>query len=249
MKPVSSHLTAFTSPKAFDTGMYISDDSPKRTFRGAKNGDRHVLVVGGETHPTGDGKSTVEHYQTIQKFAEQAFGVTEMIGYWSEHDMVTADRRPHIGQIEADDDRMYVMTGYSKWGLAVAATGAQLITDILTGKENRFKELFNPQRSMPDDEKEQEPSEFNVTQEADQLEKEQAKRFEFDGKPAGMYKDPSGEVHYVDLACTHLGCEVVWNDGDKTWDCPCHGSIFDGEGSVTAGPAKKPLKTIDPFQK
>lgn len=247
MKPVTSHLTAFESSKAFDTGMYISNDTPRRTFRGAKDGNRHVLIVGGETHPTGDGKSTEEHYQAIKRFAEKEFGLTKMLGYWSEHDLITADRRPHIGTIEEDDNQMYVMTGYNKWGLAVAATGAQLITDTITGKENRFKELFDPQRKMPDDKKEEESKELNVAQESEQLEKEEGKRFEFDGKAAGMYKDQSGTVHFVDLACTHLGCEVIWNDGDKTWDCPCHGSIFDGEGSVTAGPAKKPLKTIDPF--
>lgn len=252
MKPVTSHLTAFESPKAFDSGMYISDDSPKRTFRGAEGDDYHVLIVGGETHPTGDGKSTEEHYKAIKTFAKQEFGLTEMLGYWSEHDLVTSDRRPHIGPIEEGDNQMYVMTGYSKWGIAVAATGAQLITDIITGKENRFKKLFDPQRKMPDMKEDNESGEgggdeTHVLQESAQLNKEKAKRFEVKGKPAGMYKDVNGTVHYVDLACTHLGCEVKWNDADKTWDCPCHGSIFDGKGSVMAGPAKKPLKTINPF--
>ena len=252
MKPMTSHLTAFESPKVFDSGMYISDDTPKRTFRGAEGEGCHVVIIGGETHPTGDGKSTEEHYEAIQAFAKQEFGLTKMLGYWSEHDLVTPDRRPHIGSIEKDDDQMFVMTGYSKWGLAIAATGAQLITDLLTGKENRFKELFNPQRDMPNAKDEEESGDAdegktNILQDSALLKKEEARRFEADGKPAGMYKDANGSIHYLDLACTHLGCEVKWNDADKTWDCPCHGSIFDGNGNVKAGPAKKPLKTIDPF--
>ena len=82
----------------------------------------------------------------------------------------------------------------------------------------------------------------------DRLPKGQAKSVELNGKPAGIYKDTDGTMHYLDLACTHLGCEVKWNDGDRTWDCPCHGSTFDGTGQVLAGPAKEPLRKIDSLQ-
>lgn len=253
MKPVTSHLMAFKNPDVFDSGMYINDDSPKRTFRGAKDGDDNVFIVGGETHPTGDGKSTEEHYKAISKFAKEEFGLTEILGHWSEHDMVTADRRPHIGPIEEGDLQMYVMTGYNKWGLAAAAVGAQLITDLLTGKKNKFKDLFDPQRKITEENEvedlsESKDSKSGETPKSAKLNNNEAKSFEIDGKPAGIYKDDKGKSYYLDLACTHLGCEVKWNDGDKTWDCPCHGSVFDGTGSVLAGPAKDPLKKMEPFK-
>ncbi len=64
------------------------------------------------------------------------------------------------------------------------------------------------------------------------------------GKRAGAYKDEKGCLHLVDTTCTHLGCEVEWNDGERTWDCPCHGSRFTPDGGVAEGPAIKPLKRL-----
>jgi Rieske Fe-S protein len=64
------------------------------------------------------------------------------------------------------------------------------------------------------------------------------------GRRAGVYKDEKGELHCVDTTCTHLGCEVEWNHGDRSWDCPCHGSRFSIHGDVLEGPAEKPLEKL-----
>ena len=44
--------------------------------------------------------------------------------------------------------------------------------------------------------------------------------------------------------CTHLGCLYAWNPGLKVFQCPCHGSVFDINGKVLAGPAPRPLDRI-----
>jgi Rieske Fe-S protein len=64
------------------------------------------------------------------------------------------------------------------------------------------------------------------------------------GRTAAVYRDPSGTLHAVSPTCTHLGCGVRWNDAENTWDCPCHGSRFDIDGSILNGPATEPLKQI-----
>lgn len=65
---------------------------------------------------------------------------------------------------------------------------------------------------------------------------------DMDGRKTAVYRDPEGQVHAVSARCTHLGCTVGWNDGDRTWDCPCHGSRFDAFGRVLRGPARTPLE-------
>ncbi len=65
---------------------------------------------------------------------------------------------------------------------------------------------------------------------------------EWDGRKAGVYKDPEGRCHVVDPRCPHLGCQLEWNPDEKSWDCPCHGSRFDCHGKLLTGPAQSGLR-------
>ena len=63
------------------------------------------------------------------------------------------------------------------------------------------------------------------------------------GEKLGVYKDPEGALHAVDVRCPHLGCQVEWNPDERSWDCPCHGSRFDVDGKLISGPAQTDLDT------
>ena len=57
-----------------------------------------------------------------------------------------------------------------------------------------------------------------------------------------VYRDESGALHALSARCTHLGCIVHFNDAERAWECPCHGSRFAVDGAVIQGPANKPLE-------
>jgi Rieske Fe-S protein len=74
-----------------------------------------------------------------------------------------------------------------------------------------------------------------------ELQPGQAAALEVDGKQTAAYRDEEGRLHAISSVCTHLGCTVAWNDGERSWDCPCHGSRFAPDGAVLRGPASRPL--------
>ena len=80
-------------------------------------------------------------------------------------------------------------------------------------------------------------------EEASQIQNGEGKIVEVNGQRIGIYKDKEGEIYKINPVCKHLGCELSWNNLDKTWDCPCHGSRFDLDGKLMEGPAKENLKT------
>lgn len=62
-----------------------------------------------------------------------------------------------------------------------------------------------------------------------------------EGRKLAVFVDDDGTFHRLSPRCQHLGCTVDWNDADRTWDCPCHGSRYRFDGAVIHGPAKKDL--------
>lgn len=75
----------------------------------------------------------------------------------------------------------------------------------------------------------------------DEIQNDSGSVIEINNQKIGIYKNPEGRVYAVKPICTHLGCLLSWNDVDKTWDCPCHGSRFDYQGRNMYDPAFKDL--------
>ena len=58
-----------------------------------------------------------------------------------------------------------------------------------------------------------------------------------------VFRRPEG-LFAISSICTHLGCNVRWEEEIDGFECPCHGSSFDKNGKNTGGPAPKPLKWL-----
>jgi Rieske Fe-S protein len=74
------------------------------------------------------------------------------------------------------------------------------------------------------------------------IKKDEGKIIDYNDEKVGAYKDLEGNIYLVTPYCSHLGCELSWNDLDKTWDCPCHGSKFNYDGKNLYDPAIKDLE-------
>src|SRR5699024_3221260 len=166
------------------------------------------------------------------------------------NDLITKDKIPMVGKIHPAEENVFVITGFRTWALATASLSAELLSDLLSNNTNQSSEIFDHQREIPDatslDEKEG-TTEYDASihkKKVEELEKGEALIIEENDDKTGVYKDSEGTLHQLDTTCTHLGCGVEWNDGDKTWDCPCHGSRFKATGEVVAGPATEPLKKV-----
>lgn len=241
--------------------MYISGDMPSRSLRYTTDGNGEtLLLVGGDGHPTGKSKTeTIEHYQNLEQFTEKYFGLKEIPYRWSAQDLTTLDKVPYIGTITAGYDNILVATGFHKWGMSNGALAGMMLRDQVLGKTNQYAAVFDPTRTKM---KAVDAASFikdnaSVAKELvkgklkmpsktiDDLQNDQGSMVKVGKEKAGAYKDKYGQVHVVNTTCTHMGCEVGWNDAERSWDCPCHGSRFSYTGEVLEGPAVKPLKKIE----
>jgi len=257
MYPSRSYVTAFTSDEDYPGGMYLSIDQTKHSLRSYSMNEKKIRLFGGESHDTGKYTDTNNPFEKLINFADQHLPVKEWRYKWSAQDYTTLDKIPYIGKTN-DDTEIYIATGYRKWGMTNSAVAAKLMTDLITENNSPYKELYKPTRFNSDpDVKEIMKNTGNVAKELikgkiktgnetiNELHPGEATKIRDDINIIGVYKDENEKIHAVDTTCTHLGCEVNWNDAEKSWDCPCHGSRFNKDGEVLEGPAIEPLKKID----
>lgn len=252
-----AYIIGVKTKQDFPGGMYLSIDSPSRSLRYTHINGEKLVLVSGEGHKTGQSNDTHAHYTNLEIFAEQTLGIEEYMYRWSTQDLYTLDKIPYIGQHSSYSPNILVATGFKKWGMTSSTVAAQLFSDIIHEKDNPYLEVFSPLRFHSD------PSIKNfLVQNIDvaghllsgkiqrleksihDLNKDEGAVINFYGERAGAYMDKDGEIHVVDTTCTHMGCEVEWNDGERTWDCPCHGSRFSIDGEVIEGPAEEPLRKL-----
>ncbi|WP_062354923.1 FAD-dependent oxidoreductase [Bacillus kwashiorkori] len=258
MYPERSYVVAALTNTDFPGGMYINAEQPTRSIRYTPYKEGKLVLFSGEHHKTGQGVDTYKHYENLQQFAENTFGVQSIIYRWSAQDYSTLDKVPYVGYVTNSNRNILVATGFRKWGMTNSISAAHLLADLIMNRDNLYVDLYTPSRFQTD------PSvkrflQTNIdvakqliggkleklSKTVEDLNNNEGAVIDWNGQRAGGYKDGKGKLFVVDSTCTHMGCELEWNSGERTWDCPCHGSRFSIKGEVVEGPAETPLKLLN----
>jgi len=222
--------------------------------------DRHsgndYAIFGGEDHKTGQISNPEERYASLEKKLHALIPGAVIDHYWSGQVIETVDGLPFIGETAP---RQLVATGFSGNGMTLGTIGAIMARDAITGKRNPWKNLFSVDRkklaSAWDYLKENKDYPYYMikdrlfgagSQSLRGIRRGQGKVVIIKGEKVAASRNDDGRLTFKSAICTHMGCLLRWNKTEKTWDCPCHGSRFDANGKVIAGPAETHLEDIEP---
>jgi glycine/D-amino acid oxidase-like deaminating enzyme/nitrite reductase/ring-hydroxylating ferredoxin subunit len=258
MSPKRSYVLAVTLDEPTPGGMYYKPYDPYFSVR-PYPGDENMVLVGGQNHRTGEGGSTAARFERLEAQARERFDVDSVEYSWSTQDYKSVDRVPFVGPLSPRDGNVYVATGFGGWGMANGTAAAILLTDLITGRENDWEGVYAPTRLRARASK-KEFLDHNVHAmkhlaknyvgsrpglDLEGLGPGEGRVFDEGDDPVAVSRDDDGQIHAVSAVCTHMGCQVSWNDGERSWDCACHGSRFDVDGTVLETPATDPLESID----
>ena len=241
-------------------GMYISCDTPATSFRNTPlDNGKKLLIVGGASHKTGDTNVDIESsYTNLENYIKSIYPKAKIKYRWMTEDCVSLDKIPYIGEFSKFLPNMYVATGYKKWGMTTSHVAAKIISDKIMGKENPYEKIYTATRLEPI----KNSKEFgNMLKQSvyslainkgskpiisyTELENDNGGVVDYKGEKLGIYKDKNGKMFAVVPYCKHLGCELSWNNLEKTWDCPCHGSRYDYMGKIITEPTTKSLDVVE----
>lgn len=217
---------------------------PQRDERG------EYLLVLGEPMLVGQRESTQAHLARLETYARTHFEVEEVVYAWAAQNYRPADLLPYIGT-SFTENQVYIATGFAADGLVWGTAAAMIISELIQGRTHPAARFFDPKRftpvaSAPTVIKENLNVVGNLlrdylspsaSQALDEVSPGEGRVITAQGEKLAVHRDEQGQLHVVSAICPHLRCVVHWNDSERTWDCPCHGSRFSPDGEVLEGPA------------
>ena len=250
----TSYVIGMQMKERLFEGMYINSEEPTISLRTAKFRDEHLLIVAGFDHKTGVQIDLSNSYKYLEEVAKNICPNGNIKYHWTTEDCITLDKIPYIGEYSKLWQNCYVATGFNKWGMTSSNIAASIITNKIIGEENEYEEIFKSTRLEPVKNIKEMGNMVRESinslvlkkleipkEEANQIQNGEGKIIKIEGQKIGLYKNNKGEIYKVNPVCKHLGCELSWNNLEKTWDCPCHGSRYDYKGNLIYGPSVKNL--------
>ncbi|MGD6979356.1 MULTISPECIES: FAD-dependent oxidoreductase [Citricoccus] len=255
LSPHRSYAQSYRVPGPVPQAMYLSADSPSRSLRTAPIDDGELLLVGGNGHVVGRSASPQAAVDALEAWTREHFPGAERTHAWSAQDYRSANLVPFVGTLPRGGGHVYLATGFNKWGLTNGVSAALRISaqilggatdwarpmdrrltspaDLLTGLRDNAAVgarlaggwASAARRPLP----QEPPAEGQGTVGRDH------------GRPVAV-STVDGVTCRMSAVCPHLGGIVSWNDAERSWDCPLHGSRFTADGTLLEGPAVTGLR-------
>ncbi len=218
--------------------------------------DCDFAIVGGKDHKTGQAVHSEGALSELRSYTTSFLPTSVIMECWSGQVVETHDGLPFIGKLL---DHQYIATGFGGNGMTFGSLSGLMIAQEIVGEINPWRDLLSPHRKrrllggwhylrenldypfymakdrfahheQPISLEEIRPGNGAVTV--------------ISGQRVATYRDHDGSLHTLSPTCTHLGCRVHWNDVEKGWECPCHGSRYSVHGKVLTGPAERDLQPV-----
>ncbi len=248
-------LGAKLPPGTLPEALLWDTSDPYNYLRVDRRADHDYVILGGEDVKTGQEENPRTVFERLQQRLKEMLPAAEVQDRWLGQVVETNDGLPFIGESAG---RQFIATGFCGNGFTLGTLSAVMARDRYLGRKNPWFDLFRVDRRK-----------FHggtwryITENldypyyllrdrlagaegnsVDALQFSHGKILKLDGQKVAAYRDGTGKVITLSPVCTHLQCIVRWNDADKTWDCPCHGSRFRPTGEVFSGPAEAPLEPV-----
>lgn len=256
MSPQRTYAMAFRVGDAPQAGLYYDMAEAYHYVRRHPHKDqgKDVLIVGGCDHRSGALEDTEQAYAELEAYSRKYWPVTACLNRWSGQIFESADGLPYIGTLPGADGS-YVITGLSGNGMIGGTLGGIICAELAQDKRVAFGDVYRPDRIKP------------VAQAVDTLKHQvevaahmvgdrvkawlRTQKVEAgegavmrEGKDSLAVYNDGKTLHVLSPVCPHAGCYVKFNRAEKSWDCPCHGSRFAGDGTLLSGPAVSDLSKL-----
>ena len=230
---------------------------PYNYYRSQEIDGRTYFIVGGYDHKTAHEENQEYSFLKLESHIRKYFDIKEVVYKWSSQYYESPDGLPYIGQLPGHN-KIFTATGFGGNGMPYSTVAALLLTKMICNEDSPYKDLYDPNRLKPvagfsnfvnhnADVVKQFASKWfshDELHELAELATGEGRVVNFKDEKVAIYKDETGVVHALHPTCTHVGCEVKWNNAELSWDCPCHGTRYSYDGRVLNGPAVNNLARV-----
>lgn len=242
--PIKSHIekSYIIVSRVKEDGNFtcISSSTPTYSCRFYNDGKNIYQISLAESHNTAFKQNDSYHFKRVKEIFN--LKESEIVMSYTNVDIMTSDHLPYIGLLK---ENMYIACGYNTWGMTNGVLASKIISDMILNIENKYKSIFNPKRLNLSNITNLPYILFSQTKSfiGPKINKNKAwyknniTFFNKDGKTLATYKDKNGFKHTIYNKCPHLGCSLIFNEKEQTWDCPCHSSRFNIDGKCIKGPS------------